>query len=426
MSSNLARKIFDAALKSVLPENFMSKSCSLDKNSLIVNDSTYNLDQYKNIYIFGSGKASYTMAKEIEGILKDKIHKGLVISPYDGGELQKIDVKVGSHPIPDKNSIDATKALLDMMAECHEDDLYIFLLSGGSSALMELPIEPITIDELQVATRLMLHEDMKIDDINVVRKHLSEIKGGRLAQKCLASGVVLVISDIIDNSLESIGSAPLYADSSTFEDTLNILQRKELFFKMPESVQNVIKSGIDKKLKESPKEVSKTVSHHIVASNELAKKSAREYALGMGLSVELVKEHMQGEVSKMVEKFIETAKTSQKECIIFGGECTVDLQGNGMGGRNQHAVLLMLKKLREYNLDYTFLSASTDGVDGNSDAAGAVVDSKTDISTLDIDSYIKNFDSYNFFRQTNSLITTGKTGTNVIDLAIIIKGEIDV
>jgi glycerate-2-kinase len=135
---------------------------------------------------------------------------------------------------------------------------------------------------------------------------------------------------------------------------------------------------------------------------------------------------MHGEVNEMVEKMLEVVRSSDKDCVIYGGECTVDLNGDGKGGRNQHACLLMLKKLRELKLDYTFLSASTDGVDGNSNAAGAVVDKHTDFSNLDIDRYIKNFDSYNFFKQTNSLIITGATGTNVIDLAIIIKGDIDV
>lgn len=426
MSEVLARKIFDAALDSVLPKNFMSKSCSLDNDTLIINGSNYELNKYKNIYIFGSGKASYSMAKEIEELLKDKIYKGLVISPYDNGGLNKIEVKIGSHPIPDENSINATKALLELMDECEKDDLYIFLLSGGSSALMELPIEPITVSELQETTRLMLSEDMDIDHINIVRKHLSNIKGGRLAQKCKASAIVLVISDIIDDSLESIGSAPLYADGSTFQDAKDILEKRGLLLKMPNSVQKVIELGIKKDIKDTPKTVSEKVTHHILASNSLAKNSAKEYALGKGLSVEQVKQHMQGEVSDMIETILERAKSSKKECIIFGGECTVDLKGSGKGGRNQHAALLMLKKLRQEGLDYVFLSASTDGVDGNSDAAGAVVGPGTNFSSLDIDRYIEGFDSYNFFKQTDSLINTGKTGTNVIDLAIVIKGEVNV
>lgn len=425
MSKESARKIFDAALSSVLPENFMKNSCSLNGDIFSINGEKYNLKDYKKLYIFGSGKASYAMAKECENLLKDKIYKGMVISQYDNNELQKIDVKIGSHPIPDQRTLDSTKALVEMMHECSEDDLYIYLLSGGSSALLELPIETVGLDELQDATKLMLSNNIKIQYINMLRKHISSVKGGRLAQKCLAKGIVLVVSDVIDNPLDGIGSAPLYADESSFEDVKKILEEKKLFEKMPLSIQNLIQKGIDKIIEDTPKQPLKRVSHYIVASNIHAQQSAMECAKNLGLNVELSKKQMHGEVNQMVDKIFEYAKKSTKECIIFGGECTVELRGNGKGGRNQHATLLMLKKLREEHLNYTFLSASTDGIDGNSDAAGAVVDLNSDFSKLDIDEYIDNFDSYNFFKQTDSLITTGPTGTNVIDLAIILKGEVN-
>lgn len=425
MSAKVARKIFETALESVLPQNFMKQSCSLDGDMFSINGQHYDLSKYNKLYIFGSGKASYAMAKEIEKLLQDKIYKGIVISPYDNGELQKIEVKIGSHPIPDQRTLDSTKVLVEMMQECKEEDLYIYLLSGGSSALLELPIETVSLDELQDATRLMLSNNIKIQYINMVRKHLSSVKGGRLAQKCLANGIVLVISDIIDDPLDGIGSAPLYADSSSFGDVKKILEEKELFYKMPTSIQNVIQKGMNKLIEDTPKKVLERVSHYIVSSNIHAQNSAKDCAKKLGLSVELVKKPMHGEVNQMVEKMLKISQESEKECIIFGGECTVELLGDGKGGRNQHATLLMLKKLRQYNLNYTFLSASTDGVDGNSDAAGAVVDVNSDFSKLDIDWYINNFDSYNFFKQINGLVITGPTGTNVIDLTIILKGEVD-
>ncbi|WP_373069920.1 glycerate kinase [Sulfurimonas sp.] len=425
MSAKTARKIFETALESVLPQNFMKQSCSLNGDIFSINGQDYDLKKYKKLYIFGSGKASYAMAKEIEKLLQNKIYKGRVISPYDNFELKKIDVKIGSHPIPDQNTLDSTKALIDMMQECSEDDLYIYLLSGGSSALLELPLDEVNLSELQDATKLMLSNNIKIQYINMLRKHISSVKGGRLAQKCLAQGVVLVASDVIDNPLDAIGSAPLYADESSFEDVKSILEEKDLFDKMPLSIQIIIKKGIDGVIEDTPKAPLNRVTHHIVASNMHAQHSAKECAKELGLSVELVKKQMHGEVNQMVEKILKISHESKHECIILGGECTVDLNGNGKGGRNQHAVLLMLKKLKEYGLDYTFLSASTDGVDGNSDAAGAVVDAKCDYSKLDIDKYIQNFDSYNFFKQTGDLIVTGPTGTNVIDLAIILKGDID-
>jgi hydroxypyruvate reductase/glycerate 2-kinase len=426
MSAKVAKEIFDVALESVLPQNFMQKSCSLSSNILSINTSKYDLSEYKNIYVFGSGKASCAMAKEIEKLFGDKIYKGMVISPFYDKDLKRVEVKLGSHPVLDKSTLESTKALADMMGECNEDDLYIYLLSGGSSALLELPIDEVSLDDLQAATKLMLSNNIKIQYINMVRKHLSSVKGGRLARRCRAKGVVLVVSDVIDDPLDAIGSAPLYADDSSFEDVKSVLDEKDLLDKMPHSIQNVINMGVSKKIDDTPKVPLDRVQHHIVSSNTHLQKSAKEFAKTIGLSVEDIEKQMHGEVNEMVEKMLEVVRSSDKDCVIYGGECTVDLNGDGKGGRNQHACLLMLKKLRELNLDYTFLSASTDGVDGNSNAAGAVVDKHTDFADLDIDRYIKNFDSYNFFKQTNSLIITGATGTNVIDLAIIIKGDIDV
>ncbi|QSZ42676.1 DUF4147 domain-containing protein [Sulfurimonas aquatica] len=422
MSKELAREIFSSALEEALPKNFMQKHCRLDENILTLKESRYDLSRYKNLYVFGSGKAAHTMAVEIENILLKRIYKGLVIAP-DEGDLKKIELRVGSHPIPSKKSIESTKALVEMMQECDEDDLYIFLLSGGSSALMELPLDSISLEELQSTTSLMLSHNLEIHEINAVRKHLSQIKGGRLSHLCRAQGAVLVVSDIIDNALDSIGSAPLYCDESSFGDVKNILDSKEIFSKMPLSVQKSILKGMRGEIDESPFFPLRRVEHIILSSNSQAVDRAVGYAISLGISVEKVIEPMEGEVTLMVKKMLQTAKESPQKCLIFGGECTVALDGDGMGGRNQHATLLMLKEIKEQDLEITFLSASTDGIDGNSDAAGAVVDSSSYSYMLSIDEYIKNFDSYNYLKSENSLIMTGPSGTNVIDIALIIKGD---
>lgn len=422
-SESLAVSIFTQALEASLPKNFMHKYCSLSGDILILEKTTYDLSKYKNIYLFGSGKAAYTMAKEAEAILGDKIYKGLIVCPNDDGKLKKIKVAIGSHPLPSQMSIDAATAMCEMMQECDENDLYIYLLSGGSSSLMELPIYPISLNELQETTSLMLRNNLEIHEINCVRKHLSSIKGGRLAQMCKASGVVLVISDIIDDDLQSIGSAPLYADKSTFIEAKYILQSKNLFQIMPTSVQDVLRKGVDLEIDETPSIPLDRVKHIIISSNKQALDQATLTAKSKGLSVKKILEPMKGEVTEMVNEMFKILDASDEECIIFGGECTVKLEGNGQGGRNQHAVLLALKKIQDQTLSVTFLSASTDGIDGNSDAAGAVVSSYSYKSDLRIDSYLKNFDSYNYLKQSDSLIMTGPSGTNVIDIAILIKGE---
>lgn len=428
MSSKIAREIFDYALSSVKPQNFMKNRCALDGNIFTVNDSSYDLSKYKNIYVFGSGKAAFSMAKEIEDILGDKIYKGLVVGLDDKEKLQTIELRKGSHPLPSQSSISSAKSLLKLMKECKEDDLYIYLLSGGSSALIEIPISPITLDELQLATDLMLRNNLEIQEINAVRKHLSQIKGGRLAEQCLASGIVLVLSDVIGDDLYSIGSAPLYADSSSFCEARDILQKSKIYSLMPKSIQDVLISGIKRDIKETPFEPLKRVSHYVLASNKHAKDAAKEYADTLGLNVKVVQESFSGEASQVIKNIMNITKDSKENCLIFGGECTVKVRGDGVGGRNQHTALLALQAMKDENIELTFLSAGTDGVDGNSDATGAVFDFKLSekVDSKMIETYLKNCNSYNFFKRFNALVVTGASGTNVIDLIIIIKGDVDV
>lgn len=421
----LAKKIFSDALEASLPKNFISKYCKLQNNSFVVGADAYDLREYKNIYVFGSGKAAFTMAKEIENLLGERIYKGLIVAPQTQERLQKIELCEGSHPLPSQKSFDSAKKLLTMMQECQEDDLYIYLLSGGSSALIELPIAPISLEEFQKTTELMLHNALEIQEINSIRKHISQIKGGRLAQGCRATGIVLVLSDIIGNDLHAIGSAPLYADKSSYRDAKEILESRNIFHLIPKSVQDILEKGYNGFLEETPKVPKVNVKHYLVASNTQALEAAARSAASNGLSVKVVDEPMQGEVDEMIQKILSLVKNSDEKCILFGGECTVHVSGSGQGGRNQHAVALMLQEICKTGLDICFLSAGTDGIDGNSDAAGALI-SQEDCRNLELeelDKYIKNFDSYNFFKRANALITTGPSGTNVIDLAIILKGE---
>jgi len=421
----LAREIFADALEASLPKNFISKHCSLEKNILYVKDDVYNLDSYKNIYLFGSGKAAFTMAKEIEELLGEKIHKGLIVAPKTEGKLRFIKVCEGSHPLPTQKSFDAARELIEIMSELQEDDLFIYLLSGGSSALIELPIEPITLQEFQKTTELMLHNALEIQEINTVRKHISQIKGGRLAQNLNADGIVLVLSDILDDDLYSIGSAPLYADKSTFVDAKEILDEKNIFHLLPLSVQKLFTAGVAGEISETPKSPKENVKHYLVASNALALNAAKESATKHGLSVKIANT-MQGDVNEMLKEMIETLQESQEQCVLFGGECTVKVTSeNGQGGRNQHGVALMLREICSQGLDICFLSAGTDGIDGNSNAAGAVV-SKADclrVKREELQKYIESFDTHNFLKKLDALVVTGASGTNVIDIAIIIKGE---
>jgi glycerate-2-kinase len=424
-SKTLAREIFSDALEASLPKNFISKHCRLEQNLLYVQSDVYNLDSYKNIYVFGSGKASFTMAQEIEKLLGERIHKGLIVAPKTDERLKFVKVCEGSHPLPSQKSFDAACELMEMMKEVQKEDLFIYLLSGGSSALIELPLVPISLEEFQKTTELMLHNALEIQEINAVRKHISQIKGGRLAQNLEADGVVLVLSDILGDDLYSIGSAPLYADKSSFAQAKETLQTKKIFHLLPLSVQNLFNQGCDGEIDETPKSPKENIKHYLLASNTLALNAAKESATKHGLSVKIANA-MQGDVDEMIKEMLKTLQESEEQCILFGGECTVKVTSeNGQGGRNQHSVALMLEKICQESLDICFLSAGTDGIDGNSNAAGAVV-SKADCSTIkqeELQKYIKEFDTHNFFKKLNALVMTGASGTNVIDIAIIIKGE---
>ena len=420
----IAREIFNDALEASKAHKFM-QAVRLENETLKIFEDSYDLSRYKNIYIFGSGKAAESMACEIEKILGDKIHKGIVVTSQKKNELKFIKVLEGTHPLPTQKSLDAAQELIDAMNSCENEDLFIYLLSGGSSAIIELPIDSVSLQDLQETTRLMLHNALDIHEMNVIRKHLSQVKGGRLVEKVQADGIILVLSDIVDNDLYSIGSAPTYCDRSTFEEALDILEAKEIFEKIPLSVQNVLKAGKAGQILETPKEVKSSLKHYVVASNMQALQAAKKSASVKGLDVELIDIPLDDTVENVVEEIYSKIVSSSAQCILFGGECTVKVQGNGKGGRNQHLVALLMQKMDETKLDVCFLSAATDGIDGNSDAAGACVDYRDfeSIHFSDLHQSIVDFDTNSFFDQNGFLIHTGATGTNVIDLVIIIKDK---
>ena len=416
-------KIFDAALDAVLPHNAINNSVKLNENKLSVLDSEYNLNNYKNIYLCGSGKASLLMAEEIENILGSLIHSGVVISPMNDSKLKYATHLNSTHPIPTQKSLDASYEMLNSLEEMKEDDLLIYCLSGGSSALLELPLEDITLEEFAQTTKILLENGFAIDKINSVRKHLSQVKGGRLAMATKAEVIVLVISDVVGDDLESIASAPFYFDSSTFEDVENILYEKNVFMQLPHNVQSVIKDGLSGKIKETAKELKEKVYHAIISNNHLALKASADYAKELGFSVRLVKKSIEGSVENAAHEFLKKAKELQEdEVLIQGGETTVNVIGTGVGGRNQHFALCALAELDEKII---ILSAGTDGIDGNSQDAGAVISLEIKEAAnnlnISINKYINDYDSNNFFKQLNTLISPGYTGTNVMDIMIAIK-----
>lgn len=424
-TEKLLLELFETGVEAVKPHHLINQHCRLEGELLYVGEAEYDLSRYQHIYVFGSGKASASMAKALEDILDKRIDAGLVVSPVYCKELRRIDCMISDHPIPTQRCVDGARALMEQIKGCEKDDLYIYLLSGGSSSLIENPVEGITLRELQETTDLMLNNALSISEINTVRKHLSSIKGGQLGRLSEAEGIVLCVSDVIGDDLYNIGSAPLYADSSTYADALQIIEAYDLKQKLPSSVYRHLQEGAQGLWEETPKVPASHIKHYLIGTNALARQAIYERAVKLGIPTVLIEEPVQGEVHEASKKMYAEAMACEEQLVIFGGEVTVRVQGNGKGGRNQHGVLEMLRLSQEDNSSFSYLSGGTDGIDGNSDAAGAYMDPQTlhkaSALGLDIESYLETFDSYHFFQALKQLVMTGPTGTNVMDIALFYK-----
>ena len=421
----LMHELFESGISAVNPRNVIKNKCRFERNIFSVEDDNDPLWEYKNIYVVGSGKAAYTMAKAIEAMLGNHITSGVVVAPECKGELKQIRCLVSDHPLPSERSVDAAQDVIRTMQSFSADDLFIYLLSGGTSALIEAPVEGVSLDEMKVTTDLMLKGGLKIDEMNVIRKHLSLIKGGRLAAQTEATGIVLTMSDVIGDDLYSIGSAPLYADTSTYDDAKSILEKYALFDKVPKSVQKAIKEGCEGKREETLKIPASHIKHYLIGTNALAKQAVYEKALSKNFSAKIYETLLDMDVEDATQKMLDIATQLEENVIIFGGEVTVNVTGEGKGGRNQHMVLSMLERMIQSSTMFSFLSGGTDGIDGNSIAAGAYIDmtsaSRAESLGLSIQEYQLKNDSYHFFEALNDVIVTGPTGTNVMDIAILIK-----
>jgi glycerate 2-kinase len=427
--------IFTAGLNAVLPEALIRDAVKLTDNNLSIGGVDFPMLKDSQLHIFGSGKASIGAAKVLEDIFKDRIAGGLIISNYYDGSLRKIDACIGSHPVPDERSLQAADRLIETLSGLSKDDFFIYILSGGTSSLIERPVPPLTLKDLQHASGLLMNAGASINELNAMRKHLSMIKGGRLGQMIKARGIILVISDVIGDDLETIGSAPFNRDSSTFRDVWDILSKYDLCDHMHSAVKAIVEKGLGGQLEETLKDPPQNIAHIIIGSNIKALQGAKEKALSLGVNAHIMTSRLRGEAREAARAIVsigeEIATTYNPfvtpVCLIFGGETTVTVRGQGKGGRNQEMCLSALKEIGK-RPDMIFLSAGTDGVDGNSEAAGAVVDchsyEKAHVLGISIDDYLNRNDSTRFFEQTGDLIITGPTGTNVMDIIILLIGGI--
>jgi glycerate 2-kinase len=424
--------IFRAGLKAVDPERAVRKYVRRKGNRLLVGDRSYALDRFKRILLIGAGKGTAPMAKALEEILGDHLAEGWIIVKYGYGmPLGKIHTMEAGHPIPDEAGLKATEVVLDQIRECTGEDLIICTFSGGGSALLPAPSPPINLDQKQETTRLLLDSGATINEINAIRKHLSRSKGGWLAKTAdPATLVSLILSDVIGDRLDVIASGPTVPDESTFADCTEIIQRYDLVDRLPETVAEYFRQGGAGMVPETPKvgdPAFSRVQNLIVGNNRGALLAAQEQAISLGYKTMILSSQIEGEAREVAHVFAAIGKEicqaglpiSSPACVLAGGEPTVTIQGKGKGGRNQELALACAISID--GLDRIFLlSAGTDGTDGPTDAAGAIVDGLTCRRARQADlnpySYLLANDSYSFFESLGDLLKTGPTRTNVMDI----------
>jgi len=426
--------IFNAALSSVNPYTAV-KARAVDLISF------YHSGHIKKVFVIGFGKASFEMARAINETLGKIIDKGIIITKYGHAKgiakLDKIRVFEAGHPIPDGSGVDATKKMMEVLKEADDSTLVICLISGGGSALLVAPMEPITLEEKQDTTRLLLEAGADINDVNTVRKHISLVKGGRLAQIAYPARIKsLILSDVIGDRLHVIASGPTTFDTTTYHNAIEVIKKYRLSDKIPLHVMEVLDKGMNGDIPETLKEkdpVLINTENTIIGSNRIAIAAAEKMAIELGFHTEILTSEIEGEakeagrwlagIAKAYKEKKEKSEINKPVCLLSGGETTVKVIGNGKGGRNTELALAFAMETEGYNGIF-LLSAGTDGTDGPTDAAGAYVTGNTIPKAkglgLDPLEYLKNNDSYNFFKKLGSLFITGPTGTNVMDIQIIL------
>jgi glycerate 2-kinase len=432
-------KIAKSAIASVKPRDAILKQVLLQSNLLSIGEKEIDLSAYKRIFVIGAGKAAAGMGAGLEKILRGMIYDG-VIATGKGMRaiLRHIESMEAAHPIPDLSSLKAAEAALEMAGSLNADDLAICLLSGGASAMWTKPAGFLSLDDKIRTTRSLINCGADIAEINMVRKHLSTIKGGWLARAISpARTITLAISDVIGDDPSIIGSGPTVPDRTTYRDALSVIEKYDLAAEIPDPVLKHLNSGLKGEIAETPKPGDPDLPSNdffIVASNQLALDAAEKAARKLGYNTHICPVAVSGEardaggaLALMAAQVLERKEPLPPPAVIIcGGETTVTLRGKGKGGRNQELGLAAAIEIAGQN-GITLASIGTDGIDGPTDAAGAIVDGTTiergrRLGLSASDHLLEN-DSYTYFQKLGDLIQTGPTGTNVMDLQIAIIGD---
>lgn len=430
-----SRECFEAGIAGVAPDRLIRENVTLQKKTLTINGHTFDLSVFQRIFVVGAGKASGLMALALEEVLGDQVTGGKVIVKYGHtAACRRIEILEAAHPYPDQAGVEATRKIIRLCEEAREKDLVLCVWSGGGSALLtDLP-EAGTIDDVMRLSRALVNSGAEIGEINAVRKHLSRVKGGQLSRLAYPAQVVsLILSDVVGDPLDVIASGPTVPDVSTFEDALAVLRRYQLEEQTPPRLMQILKQGAaghsPETMKSGDPALARTMNR-IIGSNRIALEAAGKYAQTHGATVRIVTDRLEGNTEAAAAEIVRVACEVQADadipkpaCLLFGGETTLQVTGNGLGGRNQHLALKAALLLRGRK-GITVLAGGTDGTDGPTEVAGAVVDENTCTQAerigLDAEASLQAFDAYPFFKKVGGHVHTGPTRTNVMDMAIVI------
>ena len=420
-----------SALAAVEPGAAVRQHLRRQGDLVYVGDRSYDLDEYEHVYVVGGGKAAVPMAAAVAEVLGDRLTRGLVVTKVghtgSGPPLPSLEVLEAGHPVPDGNSVRGAQAIADLARRATERDLIVCLISGGGSALLTLPVPGLGLDDLQELTDALLRSGATINELNTVRKHCSSFKGGNLARLAAPAGLVtLVLSDVVGDPLDVIASGPTVPDPTTTADAQEILDRYSIWAGRTVPFQETPKPGDS---------VFEQVHHVIVGSNRQAAVAALERARQLGFNGLLLSTYVEGEAREVARVAAALAKGVRSHgdpvpapaCLVWGGETTVTIRGDGKGGRNQELALAAALALEGWP-GVMLVPLATDGTDGPTDAAGALVTGETVARArslgLDPLAALMANDSHTFFDKLGDLIRTGPTGTNVNDLLFLLVADL--
>jgi hydroxypyruvate reductase len=427
--------VLEAALSAVDPGKAIHGALSLCGTRLQVGALSYDLSGYEHIYVVGAGKASAAMAAALEDVLGPRIHAGW-INVKDGytAPTQTVIIHEAGHPLPDARGVAGSEKIAQLVQQAGPNDLVFCLVSGGGSALLELPVPGITLRDMEILTQALLRCGATINEMNAIRKHLSQLKGGQLARLAQPAQVIaLILSDVIGNPLDVIASGPTSPDPTTFAQAHAILQKYHLLQELPASIVQYLERGARGEAPETTKAndpAFRRTQNVVIASNEIAAQAALERARTHGMHDLLLSTFVEGEAREVARVLAALAREidhsgqpiPRPACVVAGGETTVTVRGHGLGGRNQELALAAAPWIAGLE-NVAIVALGTDGTDGPTDAAGALCTGRTAHraaqQTLSIPHSLADNDAYHFFQALGDLIITGPTNTNVNDLAFV-------